>query len=428
MSTKAHDFRFFRAGGFDQVRLDTGADILNLAQLDQKLWVALACPTTGAEFDPKTLQMLDVDGDGRLRVPDLLAAVAWLEKVLVTLDDLPKRSTSLPLSAISESTPEGRAVRASAGEILKNLGRSADAVTVEDTADTAKIFGATRFNGDGLVPATAADRPEEQKLIEEIIATVGAGELDRSGKPGVSMGAVKAFFEDAGAIEAWWGKAAGDPSLQPLGAATDEGVAAFEAVEAKVEDYFTRCRLAAFDGRATEPLSRPVEDWTALASRSLTTTDDAVKAFPLGRIEPGRPLPLGDGINPSWADAIERLRTSVVVPLLGARTALTWAEWKDLRGRLGAAVAYRSSRPASKAMGLGRERVQAILASGGRASIEALIAQDEALRPQAEAIANVEKAARLYRDFHQLLENFVTFRDFYTRRGKAMFQAGTLYL
>ncbi len=428
MSTTAHDFRFFRAGGFDQVRLDTGADIRNLSQLDQKLWVALACPTTGAEFDPKTLQMLDVDGDGRLRVPDLLAAVAWLDKVLVNLDDLPKRLPALPLAAISDVTPEGRAVRASASEILKNLGRTSDAVTIEDTADTAKVFGATRFNGDGLVPSTVADRPEDQKLIDEIIATVGTGELDRSGKPGVSVAAVKAFFDDAAAIEAWWAKAAGDPTLQPLGAATDEAVAAFEAVEAKVEDYFTRCRLAAFDARATEPLSRPVEDWTALASRSLTATDDAVKAFPLGRIEPSRSLSLGDGVNPSWADAIDRLRGHVVAPLLGARTALTWSEWKELRARLSAAIAYRSARPASKSMGLGRERVQAILASDGRGSIEALIAQDEALRPQAEAIANVEKAVRLYRDFHQLLENFVTFRDFYTRRGKAMFQAGTLYL
>jgi hypothetical protein len=47
-----HVWRFFRAGGFDQVKLDTGADLMHLDQLDQKLWVALACPITGLEFDP----------------------------------------------------------------------------------------------------------------------------------------------------------------------------------------------------------------------------------------------------------------------------------------------------------------------------------------------------------------------------------------
>ena len=39
-----HRWRFYRAGGVDQVRLDRGADILNLPDLDQKLWVALSAP------------------------------------------------------------------------------------------------------------------------------------------------------------------------------------------------------------------------------------------------------------------------------------------------------------------------------------------------------------------------------------------------
>ena len=45
-----HIWRFFRAGGFDQVRIDRGSDIANLKSLDQKLWAALACPTRGVEF------------------------------------------------------------------------------------------------------------------------------------------------------------------------------------------------------------------------------------------------------------------------------------------------------------------------------------------------------------------------------------------
>ena len=48
-------WRFFRAGGFDQVRLDTAAELLAIDQLDQKLWVALSCPVKGIEFDARTL-------------------------------------------------------------------------------------------------------------------------------------------------------------------------------------------------------------------------------------------------------------------------------------------------------------------------------------------------------------------------------------
>src|SRR5215467_14242286 len=96
-----HTWRFFRAGGFDQVRLDTGADLLALDQLDQKLWVALACPTTGLEFDSRTLALIDTDGDGRIRPPELIAAAKWTCSLLKDPSDLLKSSPFLPLSAIN---------------------------------------------------------------------------------------------------------------------------------------------------------------------------------------------------------------------------------------------------------------------------------------------------------------------------------------
>ena len=61
-----HRWRFFRSGGFDQVRIDNAQDLLHLGELDQKLWAVLACPTSGLEFDARTLQLIDSDGDGRI--------------------------------------------------------------------------------------------------------------------------------------------------------------------------------------------------------------------------------------------------------------------------------------------------------------------------------------------------------------------------
>jgi len=40
----------------------------------------------------------------------------------------------------------------------------------------------------------------------------------------------------------------------------------------------------------------------------------------------------------------------------------------------------------------------------------------------------VEKLIRYHRDLYRLLNNFVSFRDFYSRKEKAVFQAGSLYL
>ena len=82
------DQKFFRAGGFDQVHIDSGADLMALDELDQKLWVALACPTTGLEFDAKTLALIDTDKDGRIRAPELISAVKWAGACLKNPDDL----------------------------------------------------------------------------------------------------------------------------------------------------------------------------------------------------------------------------------------------------------------------------------------------------------------------------------------------------
>jgi hypothetical protein len=182
-----HRWRFFRSGGFDQVRLETGADLISLDQLDQKLWVALSCPVKGLEFDAKTLEMIDSDGDGRIRVPDIIAAVKWAGSLLRNPEALTKGLSELPLSIINDQLPEGRRLINSAREILANLGKpEAEVISVEDTDDTARIFSLARFNGDGFIPADSTDDAAVRQVITEIIDCLGP-ETDRSGKPAVSQ-------------------------------------------------------------------------------------------------------------------------------------------------------------------------------------------------------------------------------------------------
>ena len=152
-----HAWKFRREGGFDQVRLESGADLVALDTLDQKLWVALSCPTRGVEFDSKTLDCLDTDKDGRIRVPEILAAVRWACANLKNPNDLLQGASSLPLRAINDATDEGRQLLASARHILASLGKpDATAITVEDATNTTAIYAQTRLNGDGVVPAETA--------------------------------------------------------------------------------------------------------------------------------------------------------------------------------------------------------------------------------------------------------------------------------
>jgi hypothetical protein len=120
----SYRWRFFRSGGFDQVCLETGADLLALDQLDQKLRVALSCPVKGLEFDARTLERIDGDRDGHIRVPDLIAAAKWAGSMLWNPDDLTKGLTELPPSSIDDRSSEGKQLIAAAREILMNLGKS----------------------------------------------------------------------------------------------------------------------------------------------------------------------------------------------------------------------------------------------------------------------------------------------------------------
>src|SRR5882724_5699745 len=145
-----YKWRFFRAGGFDQVKLASGEDLAHLRSLDQKLWVALACPASGLNLDTRTLALIDTDKDGRIRVGELLSAVEFACASLKRSDDLLTGADELPLSAINDAIPEGRTLVAAAKQVLINLGRpNATSVTALDFADPVKLFADTLFNGDG---------------------------------------------------------------------------------------------------------------------------------------------------------------------------------------------------------------------------------------------------------------------------------------
>ena len=214
-----HRWSFFRAGGVDQVVLGSGRDVVRLRDLDQKLWVALACPTKGTELDEKTLAMIDSDQDGRVRVPEVLAAVEWTSQVLESLDLLFEKGESIPLSQFNDASDEGMMVLASAQRILTDQGKEdSEEITLADVQAMEQVFAATRFNGDGVVPADSADDEATKLAIEQVIASVGSVP-DRSGKVGVDQKLADSFFEQAAALLAWdvEGQAEG---VKPLGDAT----------------------------------------------------------------------------------------------------------------------------------------------------------------------------------------------------------------
>ncbi len=423
-----HVWKFFRTGGLEQVSLETAEDLLALGELDQKLWVALSCPVKGLELDEQTLALVDADGDGHIHVREVVGAVMWAAAHLKSPADLLTPSAALPLAAINDLTPEGRTVLSSAKHILASLGKSgADSIAVEDTTDTSKILAAKAPNGDGVITLRATTDANLQALIKDIIATTG-GVPDRAGGEGVNAEKVDAFFKE---VESYlsWVEATLSKNIPELGESTAVACRALAAVRPKIEDFFARCRLAAFDGRATAALNRQETEFLAIAARDLTITSAEVASFPLARVDPAGRLPLLEGVNPAWSGALATLHRAVIAPLSGAaKTALTQDDWDALTARFAPYETWVGSAKPSPVEKLGTARAKDLLHGPARVALAALIAEDKALAPEYNAISSVAKLARYHRDLRTLLHNFVNFADFYSPERLAVFQSGMLFL
>ncbi|MBP5226974.1 MAG: hypothetical protein J6336_06280 [Kiritimatiellae bacterium] len=425
--TTKHVWRFFRAGGSDQVALTTGSDIANLAGLDQKLWTALSFPIEGIRADATTLALLDTDHDKRVRAPEILAAVDWLNKRLTTLDGLVEGKDTVPLATINTETEEGKALLEAVRRVLSDMDKAnAESISLADIQDTERIFSSTPFNGDGILPPESVEDAEIQQTLKEVADTIGT-ETDRSGKPGVSQKQVDAFFAAAEARLAWRKQGTDKPEILPLGAGTEAAAAALTAIRTKIDDYFTRCALAAFDGRSIAPLSRSDADYVALADGALTDGTAGLAEFPLSKIDAEATLSLEKGINPFWQQAIDTARKALFTPM-GVGAVLTRSEWNRIKAAFDPYFAWTAGEAGKEVASITDERLSALLTGKQAAAIKALIEKDAALAPAYARLAEIEQLLLYHTHLYELLNNMVNMSQLYKPTEWPIFRVGTLYL
>lgn len=423
-----HVWNFSTVGGVKRVNLETAGDLEHLGQLDPKLWTALSCPVTDLEIDNKTLVLIDADKDSQIRVPEVIAAVDWVCSVLKDPGLLLKQDAVFHLSSINESTEQGKILLDSAKVILKNLGKEdAATLTVEETSDTEKIFEGSRFNGDGIITEDTTTDIALMALLNEVMAHAGAAK-DRGGKQGITMDLLLAFLDEAEKFSAWYAKKDAEPTIVPLGENTEAAYENFCTIRAKVDDYFIRCRLAAFDMQAIEILNLQMARVELITDKDLSQQMDEIAAYPLAKIEPNKPLPLLSGINPAWESAIKTFKELTADHLATHRNHLSEADWHKISGDFVAFAQWMSEKEGVSVEALGLARVREILSGNAKDQLISLIEQDKALEDEANNIIEVDKLVRYHRDLFKLLKNFVTFHDFYSHDEKGIFQAGTLYI
>ena len=205
-----YNWSFANVGGVTRVRIQSAEDIRHLGELDKKMWTVLSCPTTGLEISSDSLSLMDTDGDGKLRVKEVIATADYLCATLKDAKSLFEQSDSIALDNIADEALKTVAEKlAKDGKVsLADVQAAIDAVTIEEKPVPAAPLEADVIAAYKEKSAEYAAYYEQEKLQKLGLATIaedtpkpGMKEADflKMGKQIAEWEAAKAEAEGANA-------------------------------------------------------------------------------------------------------------------------------------------------------------------------------------------------------------------------------------
>ena len=330
-SNGKYDWKYRSIGGVMRVSIASGEDIAHLGELDQKLWTVLSCPTKGLEFSEKTLNLLDKDGNGKVRVKEIVDTSRWLCDALQNLDILLRGEDGIELSEFSDSEL-GCRLRNTARKILDAIGSGSERICIADISDSMAIFSKTRFNGDGIISASTVADAQLQEIVKLIIDCYGSVK-DMSGEEGVDAERVEKFYKACESYVQWCD--AGNAEHRPYGEDTEAALNVCERMKGKVADYFMRCKLVAFDEECLDALDVQVKKIEGISDKDLTQCVADIAGYPLARPQKEAMLDLSAGINPAWRSDWELMKRLVLDGEFGEKGSLAKVNgiqfWQNLK-------------------------------------------------------------------------------------------------
>lgn len=420
--TKGYKWNFENIGGTTRVKITTGEDLKHLDELDPKMWTVLSCPVKGLEIDEKSLAYMDMDADGKIRISDVVGTSKWVTGTLKNADLLLEGKDYIDIENLNQADACGAKLYAAAKQILVNLGKEGSVITLADTADSAAIFAKTCFNGDGVITALSAEDQKDKAAVDAAVSCTG-GTLDRSGVMGVTAVQIEDFYKSLNDYLSW----TATEVEAPFADKTDKAIELYNALNAKVKDFFVRSRLAAFSPDSTASLDVQTSLIQTISADNLTAKTSDIASYPLARVTGKAEINLSEPVNPAWASKFEELMSITVGPDVKV---LTEETWDAIGARFAAYSTWKNAKAGASVEALGLELIKSLIADDRKGALLELVAEDLVVAEEASNIDMVNRFLHIYRDFYRLIRNFVTFHDFYDKspETQAIFQSGVLMI
>ena len=193
-----YKWSFANVGGVTRVRIKSAEDVRHLGELDKKMWTVLSCPVNGLEISSDSLRLMDQDGDGQLRLKEVVATADWLCATLRDPQSLFEQSDVINIENIAD---EGIRVISDKlqkdGKVaLADVQAAIDAIAIETPEMPAAPFEAD------VIAAYKAKSPEYAAYFEqEKLQKLGLASIPEDApKPGMTE---KKFIEMGDQISKW---------------------------------------------------------------------------------------------------------------------------------------------------------------------------------------------------------------------------------
>lgn len=193
-----YKWSFANVGGVTRVRIKSAEDVRHLGELDKKMWTVLSCPVNGLEISSDSLRLMDQDGDGQLRLKEVVATADWLCATLRDPQSLFAQSDVINIKNIAD---EGIRVISDKlqkdGKVaLADVQAAIDAIAIETPEMPAAPFEAD------VIAAYKAKSPEYAAYFEqEKLQKLGLATIPEDApKPGMTE---KKFIEMGDQISKW---------------------------------------------------------------------------------------------------------------------------------------------------------------------------------------------------------------------------------
>ena len=287
-SKSGYKWSYCSLGGTTRVNIASGADIAHLRDLDEKMWTVLSCPVKGLEMDERTLDLIDYDRDGKIRVDEVVTAAEWLCSVLKDPNTILLGHDFIDLADLNIDNEDGAKLVECAKQVLKIMGLNKTTISLAELEEFLAHYD-----------------EDCQKQLEE------------------SLGALSV-------------------TTAPYGENSDDAVAAVNAVREKIADYFIRCRFIQFHDDCAAALDVSVEKVAAISDKNLSVNVDEISNYPISRPIANAVLPINEGINPAWQAAFDKVKSLVLDVDFPGKESINEEEWNTVVAKIDAYVASKA--------------------------------------------------------------------------------------